>query len=64
MMPVVLLGCIYSGVTTPTAAIAAFYAFVISTFLYREVTVRGFYASLLSSARTTAPTFVPLESST
>lgn len=56
MMPVVLLGFIYSGVTTPTeaAAIAAAYAFVISTFLYREVTVRGFYASLLSSARTTA----------
>jgi tripartite ATP-independent transporter DctM subunit len=56
MMPVVLLGFIYSGVTTPTeaAAIAAAYAFVISAFLYREVTVRGFYASLLSSARTTA----------
>jgi tripartite ATP-independent transporter DctM subunit len=56
MMPVVLLGFIYSGVTTPTeaAAIAAAYAFAISTFLYREVTVAGFYASLLSSARTTA----------
>lgn len=56
MMPIVLLGFIYSGVTTPTeaAAIAAAYAFVISTFLYREVTLRGFYASLLSSARTTA----------
>ncbi len=56
MMPIVLLGFIYSGVTTPTeaAAIAAAYAFVISTFLYREVTVRGFYASLVSSARTTA----------
>jgi tripartite ATP-independent transporter DctM subunit len=56
MMPVVLLGFIYSGVTTPTeaAAIAAAYAFLISTLLYREVTVGGFYASLLSSARTTA----------
>ena len=56
MMPVVLLGFIYSGVTTPTeaAAIAAAYAFVISTFLYREVTIPSFYASLLASARTTA----------
>ena len=56
MMPVVLLGFIYSGVTTPTeaAAIAAAYAFLISALLYREVTVRGTYASLLSSARTTA----------
>jgi C4-dicarboxylate transporter DctM subunit len=56
MMPVVLLGFIYSGVTTPTeaAAIAAAYAFLISALLYRTVTIRGTYASLLSSARTTA----------
>ena len=56
MMPVVLLGFIYSGVTTPTeaAAIAAAYAFLISALLYREVTLDGIYASLLSSARTTA----------
>lgn len=56
MMPVVLLGCIYSGITTPTeaAALAAAYAFLISALLYREVTLPGLYASLLSSARTTA----------
>jgi tripartite ATP-independent transporter DctM subunit len=56
MMPVVLLGFIYSGVTTPTeaAAIAAAYAFLISALLYREVTLAGTYATLLSSARTTA----------
>jgi tripartite ATP-independent transporter DctM subunit len=56
MMPVVLLGFIYSGVTTPTeaAAIAAAYAFLISALLYRSVTLRSTYDSLLSSARTTA----------
>ena len=56
MMPVVLLGFIYSGITTPTeaAAIAAAYALLISALLYREVTLGGVYASLLSSARTTA----------
>jgi tripartite ATP-independent transporter DctM subunit len=56
MMPVVLLGGIYSGVTTPTeaAAIAAAYAFLISALLYRSVTLRSAYGSLLSSARTTA----------
>jgi C4-dicarboxylate transporter, DctM subunit len=56
MMPVVLLGCIYSGITTPTeaAALAAAYAFLISTLLYRSVTLRSAYASLLTSARTTA----------
>ena len=56
MMPVVLLGCIYSGITTPTeaAAIAAAYALVISVVLYRSVSFREFYRSLLSSARTSA----------
>jgi tripartite ATP-independent transporter DctM subunit len=56
MMPVVLLGFIYSGVTTPTeaAAIAAAYAFLISAVLYRDITLRSTYASLLASARTTA----------
>ncbi|EAS49670.1 putative TRAP-type C4-dicarboxylate transporter, large permease subunit (DctM) [Aurantimonas manganoxydans SI85-9A1] len=56
MMPVVLLGGIYSGVTTPTeaAAIAAAYAFLISAFLYRTVTFASTYRSLLASARTTA----------
>jgi C4-dicarboxylate transporter DctM subunit len=43
MMPVVLLGGIYSGVMTPTesAAVAALYALVISVVLYRSVTRRG-----------------------
>jgi C4-dicarboxylate transporter DctM subunit len=56
LMPVVLLGCIYTGVTTPTeaAAIAAAYALLVSTVIYRSVTWTSLYASLLSSARTTA----------
>lgn len=56
MMPVVLLGGIYGGATTPTeaAAVAALYALLISALLYRSVTARALYSSLLSSARTTA----------
>jgi len=56
MMPVVLLGGIYSGVTTPTeaAAVAAAYALFISVVLYRSVSFGDFYRSILSSARTTA----------
>jgi len=56
MMPVVLLGGIYSGVTTPTeaAAVAAAYALVISVVLYRSVSFADFYGSVLASARTTA----------
>ena len=53
MMPVVLLGGIYSGVMTPTeaAAVAAFYTLVISVGLYRSVTPHGMYNSLLNSGR-------------
>ena len=56
MMPVVLLGGIYGGATTPTeaAAVAAFYALLISAFLYRSIGFASLYSSLLSSARTTA----------
>ena len=45
LMPVVLLGGIYSGVTTPTeaAAIAAAYALVVSAALYRSVSWRDLY---------------------
>jgi tripartite ATP-independent transporter DctM subunit len=56
MMPVVLLGGIYTGVTTPTeaAAVAAAYALIISVVLYRSVSLADFYRSVLASARTTA----------
>jgi tripartite ATP-independent transporter DctM subunit len=55
MMPVILLGCLYSGITTPTeaAALAAFYALLVSAFLYRAVRLRDVYESLLASARVT-----------
>jgi tripartite ATP-independent transporter DctM subunit len=55
LMPVILLGCLYSGITTPTeaAAAAAAYALLISAFLYRAVRWRDVYGSLLTSARTT-----------
>jgi tripartite ATP-independent transporter DctM subunit len=55
MMPVILFGCLYSGITTPTeaAAAAAAYALLASALIYRSVTWRGIYASLMSSARIT-----------
>jgi tripartite ATP-independent transporter DctM subunit len=56
MMPVVLLGCIYSGITTPTeaAALAAGYALVISVAIYRSISIGAFYDSLLLSAKSSA----------
>ena len=55
MMPVILLGLLYSGVTTPTeaAAAAAFYALIVSAFLYRSIGWGDVYRSLLTSARIT-----------
>jgi C4-dicarboxylate transporter, DctM subunit len=56
LLPVVLLGGIYSGVTTPTeaAAVAAAYALAVSAALYRTVSWRDVYQAVLASARTTA----------
>lgn len=53
MMPVVLLGGIYSGVMTPTesAAVAALYALLVSVLLYRSVSLLGLYRALLGSGR-------------
>jgi C4-dicarboxylate transporter, DctM subunit len=55
MMPVILLGCLYSGITTPTeaAALAAAYALAISTLLYRSVRWHDVSRSLRTSARIT-----------
>ncbi len=56
LMPIVLLGGIYGGATTPTeaAAVAAAYALLVSALLYRSISRRDLYNSLLNSARTTA----------
>ncbi len=55
LMPVILLGCMWSGITTPTeaAAVAAAYAMLISALLYRSVRLKDVYQSLVSSARVT-----------
>lgn len=56
LMPVVLLGGIYSGAMTPTeaAAVAAAYAFIVSAVLYRSITLPNLYASLTAGARSSA----------
>ena len=55
-MPIVLMYGIYGGITTPTeaAAVAAFYALVVSIVVYRSVRFPDLYAALLTSAKTTA----------
>ncbi|MCI5109420.1 MAG: TRAP transporter large permease [Marivita sp.] len=56
LLPVILLGGIYGGIMTPTeaAAVAAFYALFISVALYRSVTLRAFWDTLLAGSRSAA----------
>jgi len=56
LMPAILLYGIYGGVTTPTeaAAVAAFYALVLSSLFYRALSVGTLYNILVESARSSA----------
>lgn len=56
LMPIILMGCIYTGVTTPTeaAALAAAYAVVVSVVIYRSLTWKEGYTAILISAKTSA----------
>ncbi len=54
LMPVIILGGIYGGVTTPTeaAAVAVFYAIIIGFFVHKELKPGIFFHSLRSAATT------------
>jgi tripartite ATP-independent transporter DctM subunit len=56
VMPAILLGGIYGGIMTPTeaAAVAAAYAFVVAAVVYRSLSARETYRTVLASARSTA----------
>ena len=56
MMPAILLYGIYGGVTTPTeaAAVAAAYAFLLATVVYRSISLKQLYAALKESVYSSA----------
>ena len=56
LMPVIILGGIYSGLFTPTeaAAIAVFYGIIVSAFVYRIMGWKDFIHVLSASASSTA----------
>ncbi len=56
MLPVILLGGIYGGVTTPTeaASVAAAYALLLSALVYRTLHLRGLIDLLVESTRSSA----------
>ena len=55
LMPVIILGTIYSGIATPTeaAAIALVYAIIVGFLIYRGLTFRNFPSTIARAAITT-----------
>ena len=56
LMPVIVLGGIYSGICTPTesAIVACIYAMIVGFFIYRELTIKKFYKTIIKAAVTSA----------
>jgi len=56
LMPIIVLGGIYSGIFTPTesAVVGVVYALVVSTFVYKSLTFDGLKEALVSAAVTSA----------
>lgn len=66
VLPVLILGGIYSGAMTPTEAsfVAAFYAFIISVFVYKEMKFPVFRRIIKESINITAMIFLIIASAT
>ena len=64
LLPVIVLGGIYGGIFTPTeaAAIGVIYAIPVGMFIYKGLTLKGLYESLVESAVTTGVIMVMLYS--
>jgi TRAP-type transport system large permease protein len=56
LLPIIIIGGIRFGIFTPTeaAVVAAVYAIAISSVVYRELTLKGFYEILIGAGRSTA----------
>ncbi len=57
LTPVIILGCIYSGVTSPTeaAAISVLYSLVISLFVYKTLKLQDLWNIFSEAVKTFAP---------
>ena len=56
LMPVIILGGIFSGIFTPSeaAAIAVAYAVFVSMFIYRDLSIKSLFEIMLGSAKTSS----------
>ena len=65
LSPVIILGCIYSGVASPTeaAVISVFYALLVSMLVYKSIRVKDIWQIMVEAIRTFAPILFILASS-
>lgn len=66
LSPVIVLGCIYAGIASPTeaAVISVFYALFVSLFLYKTIRVRDIWGIFVEAMKTYAPILFILAAST
>lgn len=57
LSPVIILGCIYSGIASPTeaAVISVFYALIVSLFIYKTIKLKDIWGIMVEAVRTYAP---------
>lgn len=57
LSPVIILGCIYSGIASPTeaAVISVFYSLIVSIFVYKSLAIKEVYAVFVEAVKTYAP---------
>ena len=66
LSPVIILGCIYSGIASPTeaAVISVYYALFISLFVYKSICIKDIWSILQEAVKTFSPILFILAAST
>ncbi len=66
LSPVIILGCIYSGIASPTeaAVISVFYALIISLFVYKSIRLKDIWEIMIEAIKTFTPILFILAAST
>ena len=66
LSPVIILGCIYMGIASPTeaAVISVFYALIISLFVYKSICIGQLWDILVEAIKTFSPILFILAAST
>lgn len=66
LSPIIVLGCIYSGITSPTeaAVISVYYALIVSLFIYKEIKFSDLWGILVEAIKTFTPILFILAAST